>query len=55
MISIIAGIVVTATPASSLGVLAVLIGIWFIVMGIFEIIGAFMIRRALRTEGPPPG
>jgi len=55
VISIIAGIVVTATPASSLGVLAVLIGIWFIVMGIFEIIGAFMIRRALRTEGPPPG
>jgi uncharacterized membrane protein HdeD (DUF308 family) len=55
VISIIAGIVVTATPASSLSVLAVLLGIWFIVMGIFEIIGAFMIRRALRTEGPPPG
>ena len=55
VISIIAGIVVTATPASSLSVLAVLFGIWFIVMGIFEIIGAFMIRRALRTEGPPPG
>lgn len=55
VISIIAGIVVTATPASSLSVLAVLFGIWFIVMGIFEIIGAFMIRHALRTEGPPPG
>jgi uncharacterized membrane protein HdeD (DUF308 family) len=55
VISIIAGIVVIATPASSLSVLAVLFGIWFIVMGIFEIIGAFMIRRALRTEGPPPG
>jgi uncharacterized membrane protein HdeD (DUF308 family) len=55
VVSIIAGIVVTATPASSLGVLAVLFGIWFIVMGIFEIIGAFMIRHALRTEGPPPG
>jgi len=55
VISIIAGIVVTATPASSLSVLAILFGIWFIVMGIFEIIGAFMIRRALRTEGPPPG
>ncbi len=55
VISIIAGIVVTATPASSLSVLAVLFGIWFIVMGIFEIIGAFMIRHALRTAGPPPG
>ncbi|MGN6176243.1 MAG: HdeD family acid-resistance protein [Streptosporangiaceae bacterium] len=55
VISIIAGTVVTATPASSLSVLAILFGIWFIVMGIFEIIGAFMIRHALRTEGPPPG
>ena len=53
VISIIAGIVVTATPLSSLTVLAVLIGIWFIVMGAFEIIGAFIFRHALRTEGPP--
>ena len=53
VISVIAGIVVTASPLSSLNVLAVLFGIWFIVMGIFEIIGAFMFRRALRTEGPP--
>jgi uncharacterized membrane protein HdeD (DUF308 family) len=53
VISIIAGIVVTATPLSSLNVLAVLFGIWFIVMGIFEIIGAFIFRHALRTEGPP--
>jgi uncharacterized membrane protein HdeD (DUF308 family) len=53
VISIIAGIVVTVTPLSSLNVLAVLLGIWFIVMGIFEIIGAFLFRHALRTEGPP--
>ena len=53
VISIIAGIVVTATPLSSLTVLAVLLGIWFIVIGIFEIIGAFMMRHALRTLGPP--
>jgi uncharacterized membrane protein HdeD (DUF308 family) len=53
VISIIAGIVVTATPLNSLTVLAVLVGIWFIVMGIFEIIGAFMFRRALRAAGPP--
>jgi uncharacterized membrane protein HdeD (DUF308 family) len=53
VISIIAGIVVTASPLSSLDFLAVLLGIWFIVMGIFEIIGSFLFRRALRTEGPP--
>ena len=53
VISIIAGVVVTVTPLSSLNVLAVLLGIWFIVMGIIEIIGAFIFRHALRTEGPP--
>jgi len=53
VISIIAGIVVTVTPLNSLTFLAVLFGIWFIVMGVFEIIGAFLFRRALRTEGPP--
>jgi uncharacterized membrane protein HdeD (DUF308 family) len=53
VISIIAGVVVTVTPLNSLTVLAVLFGIWFIVMGVFEIIGAFMFRHALRTEGPP--
>ncbi len=55
VVSIIAGIVVTVTPLNSLTFLAVLFGIWFIVMGLFEIIGAFILRRALRTEGPPAG
>jgi uncharacterized membrane protein HdeD (DUF308 family) len=49
VVSLIAGIVVAAAPASSLTALAVLLGIWFIIMGIFEIIGGFMLRRALRT------
>ena len=44
-VSLIAGIVVTATPTSSLTVLAALLGVWFIIMGIFEIIGGFMLRR----------
>jgi len=48
-ISLIAGIVVAATPASSLNVLAVLLGIWFIIMGIFESIGGLMLRRELRV------
>jgi len=49
VISLIAGIVVVATPADSVTVLAVLLGIWFIIMGIFEIIGAFLLRHALRA------
>ena len=49
-ISVIAGIVVAATPASSLDVLATLLGIWFVIMGIFEIIGGFVLRRALRHD-----
>jgi uncharacterized membrane protein HdeD (DUF308 family) len=49
-VSLIAGIVVVSTPVNSLTVLAVLIGIWFIVMGLFEILGAFMLRRALDHE-----
>jgi uncharacterized membrane protein HdeD (DUF308 family) len=48
LVSLIAGIVVAATPADSLTVLAVLLGIWFIIMGIFEIIGGFLLRHALR-------
>jgi uncharacterized membrane protein HdeD (DUF308 family) len=47
--SLIAGIAVTVTPSSSLNVLATLLGIWFMVMGVFEIIGGLLLRHALRT------
>jgi len=50
VISLIAGIVVTATPTDSLTVLAVLVGIWSIIMGIFEIVGAFLLRRMVHSE-----
>jgi uncharacterized membrane protein HdeD (DUF308 family) len=50
LISLIAGIVVVVAPASSVTVLAVLLGIWFVIMGIFEIIGAFLLRHALRAR-----
>jgi uncharacterized membrane protein HdeD (DUF308 family) len=53
-VSLIAGIVVAVTPASSLNFLAVLVGIWFVVMGIFEIISGLLLRRALRRGGPTP-
>lgn len=50
VVSLIAGIVVAATPASSLTALAVLLGIWFIIMGIFEIIGGFILRHAVHRQ-----
>jgi uncharacterized membrane protein HdeD (DUF308 family) len=53
VISLIAGIVVTASPVTSVTVIAVLLGIWFIVMGALEIGAALVIRHAL-TAGPPP-
>jgi uncharacterized membrane protein HdeD (DUF308 family) len=49
-VSLIAGIVVAVTPASSLTFLAVLTGIWFVIMGVFEIAAGLMLRRELRRE-----
>jgi len=48
IVSLIGGIVVTAFPTNSVTVLAVLVGIWFVIVGLLEIIGAFMIRRVDR-------
>ena len=49
VVSLIAGIVVATAPTSSLTVLAVLLGIWFMIMGIFEIIGGFILRHELHA------
>jgi uncharacterized membrane protein HdeD (DUF308 family) len=48
IVSLIGGIVVTAFPTNSVTVLAVLVGIWFIIVGLLEIVGAFMARRMSR-------
>jgi uncharacterized membrane protein HdeD (DUF308 family) len=48
IVSLIAGIVVAASPVTSVTTLAVLTGIWFAIMGVFEIIGAFMLRHVNR-------
>ena len=48
IVSLIAGIVVISSPTSSLTVLAVLTGTWFVVMGLFEIGGAFILRHSVR-------
>lgn len=52
IVSLIAGIVVVADPISSVTVLAVLLGIWFIVMGLIEVSAAFIIRRAVSASPP---
>lgn len=52
-VSLVAGIVVAATPTTSVTVLAVLVGIWFIIMGVFEIVLAFMIRHAASSGQTP--
>ena len=49
VVSLIAGIVVVSAPTSSLNVLAVLLGIWFIIMGLFEISGGLILRHELRA------
>jgi uncharacterized membrane protein HdeD (DUF308 family) len=59
IVSLIGGIVITAVPVASVTALAVLVGIWFIVQGLFEIIGGFLLRRMVRTSHVtavnPPG
>ncbi len=47
MVSIIAGVTVAAAPESSVSFLATLTGIWFAVMGLFEVAGGLLLRRAL--------
>ena len=51
VISLVAGIVVISTPVTSVTVLATLMGIWFVVMGVLEVVGALILRHALRTAG----
>jgi len=57
IVSLIGGIVITALPSESVTLLAALTGIWFIVQGLFEIVGGLMLRRAADREravtGPP--
>jgi uncharacterized membrane protein HdeD (DUF308 family) len=49
VISVIAGIVVVSAPVSSLSALALLLGIWFVIMGLFEIVAGVLLRHAIRT------
>jgi uncharacterized membrane protein HdeD (DUF308 family) len=46
IVSVIAGIVVISVPVSSIVILATFLGIWFAVIGVFEMVDAFMSRHA---------
>ncbi len=52
VITLLAGIVTIVEPFSSIATLAFVVGIWLIVIGVFEIVSAFGIRRA--TNAHPP-
>jgi uncharacterized membrane protein HdeD (DUF308 family) len=49
VISLLAGIVVIASPFDSIITLAVVVGAWFVVIGVFEIVSSFGIRKASKT------
>ncbi|WAC94389.1 HdeD family acid-resistance protein [Mycobacterium sp. Aquia_213] len=46
VITLIAGIVVLASPFASIITLAIVVGIWLAVIGVFEVIASFGIRKA---------
>jgi uncharacterized membrane protein HdeD (DUF308 family) len=48
LISLVAGIVVVSVPSHSVNTLATLIGIWFIIMGLLEFSGGFVLRSELK-------
>jgi uncharacterized membrane protein HdeD (DUF308 family) len=49
VISLLAGIVVIAYPFDSIVTLAIVVGVWFVVIGVFEIVSSFGIRKASKT------
>ena len=49
VVTIIAGIVVLAWPFDSIVILALVVGIWLIVIGFVEIVSAFRMRKDVKT------
>jgi uncharacterized membrane protein HdeD (DUF308 family) len=54
IISLIAGVVVLASPFESMATLALVVGIWLIVIGLMEVITAFGIRSATKKVATKP-
>ena len=51
MISLLAGIVLIASPFESLAILTLIVGIWLVVIGAFEVVSSFGIRSASKRIG----
>jgi len=51
LISLIAGIVVVSLPHESLSTLVVILGIIFLIMGVLEIVGGFVVRHDMKKLG----
>jgi uncharacterized membrane protein HdeD (DUF308 family) len=51
-VSLIAGIVVISSPLSSVTVLAVLVGIWLLVIGLLEVVAALILQHELAVTSP---
>ena len=49
ILSFIAGIIVLSWPAPTLLVLVWVLGIWLVAYGLIGIVGAFMVRRAVKA------
>ena len=49
VITILAGIIVLAWPFDSIVILTLVVGSWLVVVGLFEIVAAFMIRKDVNT------
>jgi uncharacterized membrane protein HdeD (DUF308 family) len=49
VITLIAGVIVLASPFESLATLTLVVGIWLIVIGVFEAVSAFGIRSASKN------
>jgi len=47
-ISLIAGIVVVATPIHSTKTLAILLGIWFLILGVVQVMSGFVLRSLVK-------
>jgi uncharacterized membrane protein HdeD (DUF308 family) len=55
IISMLAGLVVLAWPFHSIAVLAIVTGVWLVVLGGFQIVSAFTTRRAVTTTQKTSG
>ncbi|MDX1891566.1 HdeD family acid-resistance protein [Mycolicibacterium sp. 050158] len=49
IVSLIAGVVVLASPFDSIGTLALVVGVWLIVIGVMEVVAGIAVRKATRA------